>query len=174
VSVSDFNFLLGRWNVRHRRLKQRGQSCKEWEELAGTAETRPLLDGLCNIEEHLIDGQDCSGIALRAYDRESGTWSIYWVSKRDGILQQPVRGAFDGDIGRFEGEDVDSGRPVRVKFLWDRNDPDEPCWQQSFSYDEGRTWELNWIMKFERQPNAATASEAGDHRAEAERLAQPD
>lgn len=173
MSIRDFDFLVGRWNVRHRRLRQRGQGCSDWEELAGTAETRALLDGLCNIEEHVIVGEDCSGIALRTYDKAAGEWSIYWVSQRDGMLQQPVHGSFDGDIGRFEGNDVDGDRTVRVKFLWDKSEAHRPCWQQSFSYDDGRTWELNWIMEFERT-SAFAASEAGDHRLEVERLGEPD
>ena len=172
MSIRDFDFLVGCWNVRHRRLRQRGQDCSDWEELTGTAETRALLDGLCNIEEHLIGGQDCSGIALRTYDKAAGQWSIYWVSQRDGMLQQPVQGSFEGDIGRFEGDDVDGGRKVQVKFLWDRSYADRPCWQQSFSYDDGSTWELNWIMEFEKAP-ASAASDARNHRLEVEGVGEP-
>jgi hypothetical protein len=148
--VDDFDFLFGRWDVRHRRLRERGCGCSDWDELAGTAETRPLLGKLCNIEEHLIEGGRFSGVALRTFVPAISLWSIYWVSIRDGALQPPVVGGFDGALGRFEGDDLDGGRPIRVRFLWDRADADEPRWEQSFPYDAGRTWELNWTMHFMR------------------------
>lgn len=146
--AEDFDFLHGRWSVTHRRLRRRGASCTDWDQVEGTADTRPLLGGLCNIEEHAIPG--ASGVALRSFDRERRVWSIVWISASDGLIQPPVRGGFDGDLGHFEGEDVDDGRPVRVRFLWDRSHSAAPIWSQSFSYDDGATWELNWTMQFRR------------------------
>lgn len=149
TGIRDFDFLFGRWSVQHRRLHQRGCGSADWDEHSGTAETRPLLDGLCNIEEHLIDGSTASGVALRSFDRLTQVWSIYWVSEQDGLLQRPVSGGFNGDLGCFEGEDVDDGRSIQVRFLWDRSGV-SPGWTQSFSYDRGATWELNWMMRFDR------------------------
>ena len=147
----DFDFLHGRWTVHHRRLAERGCGSDEWQEFAGLAETRPLLGGLCNIEEHSIPGQDVAGAALRTFDRGSKLWSIHWVSGRRGILEPPVVGCFDGDIGIFEGDDCDAGRQVKVRFEWRRLMPGSARWEQAFSYDEGRTWEKNWIMEFQRR-----------------------
>ena len=147
--LCDFDFLLGRWNVRHRRLRQRGRGCLDWDELTGTAETRPLLGGLCNVEEHRIDGSAFSGVAFRCFDKSADTWAIYWVSESSGALEPPVIGGFDGEEGIFEGEDNDGGRPVKVRFIWRRGTHGLPNWEQAFSYDEGRTWETNWIMEFQ-------------------------
>jgi hypothetical protein len=151
---NDFDFLFGKWTVRHRRLRQRGEGTELWDEFTGTAETRPLLGGLCNIEEHVIPDALISGAALRTCDTSSGLWSIYWVSARRGILEPPVTGAFEGDLGHFEGSDFDDSRPVRVRFVWDRTNPDAPLWEQFFSYDGGTTWEANWVMRFERARSA--------------------
>ena len=148
--LTDFDFLHGNWAVRHHRLAERGRGCGDWLEFHGFAETLPLLDGLCNIEEHRIDGADFSGAALRAFAPARRQWSIYWVSGRAGVLEPPVVGGFSGAVGWFEGADVDGGRPVRVRFKWDRGDPDSPRWEQSFSYDDGLSWELNWTMDFRR------------------------
>jgi len=147
--IHDFDFLHGDWIVSHRRLRHRGVNCRDWDDIEGSAETRPLLGGLCNIEEHQIPDQDFSGIALRTFDRAKQLWSIYWVSARDGLLQQPVIGRFEEGSGRFEGDDSDGGRPVKVRFLWQRGGG-SPRWEQSFSYDSGQTWELNWVMAFDR------------------------
>ena len=150
TGLHDFDFLHGSWKVTHRRLKERGQGSQDWQHYSGRAETRPLLAGLCNIEEHRIEGQSFSGVALRCFDRAARQWRIYWVSDRDGLLQPPVLGRFQQGTGRFEGEDVDGGRPIRVRFLWHEITPSSARWEQSFSYDEGKTWETNWIMDFER------------------------
>jgi hypothetical protein len=61
-----------------------------------------------------------------------------------------VHGAFRDGVGRFEGEDVDDGRPVAVRFVWDEITPASARWRQAFSYDGGRTWEENWEMAFTR------------------------
>ena len=148
--IHDFDFLHGRWNVRHRRLRQRGCGCSDWDEFTGIAETRPLLGGLCNVEEHRIEGSTASGVALRCFDRSSNRWAIYWVGERDGRLEAPLSGVFGGDEGLFEGEDSDGSRPVKVRFVWRRLTPDSASWEQAFSYDGGRIWEKNWTMNFER------------------------
>lgn len=117
----DFDFLHGNWAVRHHRLAERGRGCGDWLEFPGLAETRPLLDGLCNIEEHRR--------RPAAFAPARRQWSIYWVSGRAGVLEPPVVGGFSGAVGWFEGADVDGGRLVRVRFKWDRGDPDSPRWE---------------------------------------------
>lgn len=149
-SRDDFDFLHGRWKVVHRRLRKRGAGSTNWEEFEGTAVNRPLLGGLANIEEHAIVGKDFGGIALRTYSPSSGLWSIYWVSRRDGVLGPPVVGRFSGDVGLFEGVDEDAGRAVEVRFTWLRIEPTSARWSQFFSYDGGTQWEMNWIMDFSR------------------------
>jgi hypothetical protein len=64
-------------------------------------------------------------------------------------MDPPVVGGFAGDRGEFYGEDVDEGRPVRVRFVWTRLSPDTARWEQAFSYDGG-PWETNWVMEFTR------------------------
>ena len=43
---ADFDFLMGCWNVQHRRLRERLKGSTSWEEFAGTSVARPLLGGL--------------------------------------------------------------------------------------------------------------------------------
>ena len=59
-------------------------------------------------------------------------------------------GAFRDGRGVFEAADTIAGRPALVRFEWLTDDPEQPLWQQSFSYDDGRTWALNWQMFFTR------------------------
>ena len=68
-------------------------------------------------------------------------------SRRPGQARgRPV----DGTRGVFETADTIAGRPTLVRFEWLVDEPDRPRWQQSFSYDDGATWSLNWQMHFTR------------------------
>ncbi len=62
----------------------------------------------------------------------------------------PVEGSFSSPIGLFRGHDQENGIPVLVEFRWDKTNPETPTWQQSFSADNGKTWEVNWYMYFSR------------------------
>ena len=46
----DFDFLLGTWRRRDRRLRRGLSGSSEWQELEGTSVIRPLWDGEGNIE----------------------------------------------------------------------------------------------------------------------------
>lgn len=78
-------------------------------------------------------------------------WRIWWASKNgDGLLDEPVVGRFDGGVGTFECDDVWEGTPIRVRYVWSEVDSPSPRWEQSFSTDGGRTWEVNWTASFSR------------------------
>ncbi|HYD04964.1 MAG TPA: DUF1579 domain-containing protein [Reyranella sp.] len=146
-----FDFLFGRWTVRHRQLKQRHVGGDDWRTYEGTASCEPRLGGLANVEEHHFIGRGGDrGLALRLFEPATGEWSIWWASDRDGVLQPPVRGRFSGAGCVLEGDDVDEGRPIRARYVWSDTDTEEPRWEQAFSVDGGRTWETNWVMLFRR------------------------
>ena len=48
---TDFDFLIGSWNIQHRRLKERLKGCTEWEEFKGTCKVRHILGGIGNLDE---------------------------------------------------------------------------------------------------------------------------
>jgi hypothetical protein len=41
--------------------------------------------------------------------------------------------------------------PVLVRFLWLPGT--SPRWEQAMSADGGETWEVNWLMRFEKAPS---------------------
>ena len=90
-------------------------------------------------------------MTVRYFRLADQQWTIRWISARTGDLDPGVVGGFQGDRGEFYGEDLDDGRPVKVRFIWSRLGPDAARWEQSFSYDDG-PWELNWVMEFTRAP----------------------
>lgn len=148
--IHDFDFLFGRWDVAHTRLRQRGVGCQDWDVTHGTAFTEPRMGGISNIEQHDCPEGGWRGVALRTVDVKTGEWSIYWISDRDGRLSPPVNGRFHESGCRLEGPDTDAGRPIIARYEWSRVDTDTPRWVQHFSYDDGATWERNWVMDFRR------------------------
>lgn len=152
----DFDFLHGLWRVRNRRLRERLAGCDDWDEFEARVETRPVLGGMGN-REHFDSDWDGGyhGMALRLYDRDADQWRIWWASDRSPLLEAPVVGGFEGDIGDFRARFEHEGRSVLCRYRWTRIDADHAQWDQAYSLDEGGTWEANWIMQFLREGTAA-------------------
>lgn len=148
-----FDFLVGRWTVAHRRLKRRLVGDTRWEEFGGMCESRPIVGGLGNIDDNVLElpAGTYRAATLRVFDPAARRWSIWWVDGRAPRLGPPVHGRFGGGIGTFHGEDVlEDGRPVLVRFTWSGITARSARWDQAFSADGGATWEDNWTMRFGR------------------------
>jgi hypothetical protein len=145
----DFDFLMGRWNVRHRRLRTLLSGADDWYEFPGTSVAHKILGGLGNVDDNDFPTQGFKGMTLRLFDPAQHQWAIYWANSRTGILFPPVFGRFANGEGRFRGADECNGRPIDVTYLWSRITPSSCHWEQAFSHD-GAAWETNWIMEFQR------------------------
>jgi hypothetical protein len=53
-NVDDFDFLVGRWKVRHRRLIGRLVGSTTWEEFDGECTMRKLLGGQANVDDNVL------------------------------------------------------------------------------------------------------------------------
>ena len=150
--MHDFDFLFGAWTIRNRRLKERLKGSTDWEEFQADYECRPILHGLGNIDQFRTNwnGRDFEGLSLRIFNPESQKWSIYWVDNFNPVLQEPLVGAFKGDIGEFYCEDTFDGKSILARFIWTKIDEVNARWEQAFSHDHGESWETNWIMEFRR------------------------
>jgi len=150
----DFDFLIGSWKIRHRRLKERLKGCIEWEEFEGTSEVRSIRDGLGNMDELTMNRASgrVQAVTVRLYNPATREWSIYWVaSSSPGRLDVPMIGKFDGSRGKFFSQEVFEGRHIFNRFVWTVNSPNACRWEQAFSADGGKTSETNWTMEFIRQ-----------------------
>ena len=151
-SSTDFDFLRGRFAMRHRKLKSRLTNCDEWTEFESVTEGYPVLNGLGNIDrlQTEFDGKPFEGLTLRLFNPATRLWSLYWVDSNAAVLDEPMVGSFDGPIGSFYASDQHDGKPVICQFCWDKTDPSKPSWSQALSPDGGETWEWNWYMDFSR------------------------
>jgi hypothetical protein len=128
-SKHDFDFLVGGWKIRNRKLKEPLSGRDEWDE---------------------FDGKPFEGFTLRLFDPQTRLWTIYWADSNGVKLDAGKVGSFDGDIGEFFARDVFAGKNIIVKFHWDKRNPEAPVWSAAFSDDEGQTWEWNWHAYFSR------------------------
>ncbi len=150
---ADFDFIIGDWDVRHRRLNSRLSGCTEWTEFQGTSSTRKILGGFGNVEDNLLrfPQEQVRAAAFRSFDPKSQSWSIWWLDGRaPHNLDVPVVGTFANQVGLFYANDTLDGRPIKVRFTWYANLGGNPQWEQAFSGDGGSTWETNWTMEFLR------------------------
>jgi hypothetical protein len=65
-------------------------------------------------------------------------------------------GHFNADgVGEFYDQELWNGRAIYVRFIWSRITANSAHFEQSFSEDGGRTWEVNWITDQTRVPDNA-------------------
>jgi hypothetical protein len=152
-SENDFDFFVGNWKVRNRKLSERLADCVDWMEFEAASECRKLLGGFANTDSFYtnFNGKPFEGMTLRLFDPKTKLWSIYWADSNVVVLDVGQIGSFDGDVGEFFARDIYNEKQIIVKFHWDKSNPNNPIWSQAFSIDEGKTWEWNWYMYFTKE-----------------------
>jgi hypothetical protein len=164
-SQSDFDFFPGSWNIINRKLKTRLNNCTEWENFNARQDVNLILNGIGNSDRYYanLNGTNFEGMTLRLFNPKTKLWSIYWADSNEGKLDLPVTGSFENNIGKFYAKDAYKGKKVIVMFKWDKTDPAKPVWSQAFSADNGKTWEWNWYMNFEKISSGAKDPELSEN-----------
>jgi hypothetical protein len=149
---TDFDFLLGTWQVHNRRLRERLVDCQEWEEFLGVAQVRTVLGGLGNVDEITFTRATgpMQGLSLRLFNPQTREWSIYWSDDQTGVLFPPMIGRFVNGVGEFYAQEVHQQQTVLSRFIWSDITGNTAHWAQALSADGGRTWETNWTMALTR------------------------
>ena len=151
----DFDFIVGKWKMHHRRLRNPLTGSSTWVEFEGTSVGRLLWDGRVSEDENVFHDPagKIEGMTVRFYNEKSGQWSIYWASNTlGGLALPPTVGSFDrkNGTGTFYDHEIWNGKAILVRYLWHDIQADSCRWEQAFSEDGGRTWETNWIQYIER------------------------
>ena len=84
-------------------------------------------------------------LSLRLYNPQSRQWSLNFSNSRTGTLSPPSIGEFKNGRGEFFAQETLDGRAILVRFVISDITPDSFRFEQAFSDDGGKTWELNWI-----------------------------
>jgi len=118
-----------------------------WLEYEGTTVVRNVLDGRANLVELKVDGPagKLEGLSLRLYNPQARQWSLNFANVSSGALTTPSIGAFKDGRGEFYNQDTYNGRAILVRFVITKVTNDQYRFEQSFSDDWGKTWEVNWI-----------------------------
>jgi len=164
----DFDFEIGAWKVHLKKLQHPLTGSTTWIEFDGTIVARPVWDGRANFDEFAADSPSghIEGLTLRLYNPQAHQWGLYWANPKDGIFSGPPQvGEFKNGIGEFYCQDTYYGRMILIRYLWSAITPNSAHFEQSFSTDGGKTWEVNWITDQTRtneQPAKASAPPQSD------------
>ena len=143
----DFDFAIGVWRTHLSRLLNPLTGSKTWVEFEGTTVVRKVWDGRANLAE--LDAKGPSGriqaLSLRLYNPQSRQWSLNAANIRTGTLSVPTIGEFRNGRGEFYDHEEFNGRAILVRNVWSDITPDSCRFEQAFSDDGGKTWEVNWI-----------------------------
>lgn len=83
---------------------------------------------------------------------ESRQWSLHFSNSASGTMNPPTIGEFKGDRGEFyPGDDQRSRRARAIRD--DERQAHRVRFEQAFSTDGGKTWEVNWLATDTRVPD---------------------
>src|SRR5213083_1559175 len=139
-------------------LKITASATSSPSEFDSASEDNNIVGGVANMDIYSStefpgqEGKLFQGITLRLFNLKTRLWSLYWVASNTGVLDPPVVGSFENNVGHFFCKDTFKGKPIIVMFRWDARNKDRPVWSQAFSSDDGKTWEWNWYNVSERIP----------------------
>lgn len=143
----DFDFEIGTWKTKLKRLKAPLSGSTTWVEYEGTSIVKELCNGKANIVELDVQGPGdrIEGVSLRLYNPETMQWSLNFANMRDGNLAIPAVGSFKSGRGEFFNEDTYNGKKILIRFVISQITANSCHFEQAFSTDNGKTWEVNWI-----------------------------
>jgi len=150
----DFDFSIGRWRTRIARRLQPLSGSDEWAEYNGTSIVRPIWNRRASLGETEAEGPagHLQALSLRLYNPQSHQWSLNFSNSSLGTMSTPTIGEFKNGRGEFfDQEDLD-GRSIYVRFVISDISAHSVRFEQSYSADGGKSWELNWVATDTRAP----------------------
>ena len=143
----DFDFEIGTWKTHLRRLLHPLTGSTQWVECEGTTVVRKVWNGRANLIELEADcpSGHFEGLNLRLYNPQSHQWNLNFANGSSGTLGQASIGEFRNGRGEFYDQETLNGRAILVRFVISDVTAHSCRFEQAFSDDGGKTWEVNWI-----------------------------
>jgi hypothetical protein len=159
----DFDFEIGTWKIHLKRLMHPLTGSTTWVEFDGTVAAHKVWDGRANFDEFQADSPSghIEGLTLRLYNPQSHQWNLYWANSKSGLFSGPPQvGEFKNGVGEFYCQDTFNGRTILIRYVWSAITQNSAHFEQSFSDDGGKTWEVNWITDQTRIADTAAKTSA--------------
>ena len=158
----DFDFEIGTWKTHVSRLLHPLTGSQTWANYEGTTVVREVWNGKANLAELEVDGAQghLELLSLRLYNPASHQWSLNVTSSRAGALSVPTMGEFEQRRGEFYDQETFDDRAILVRFVITVITANTCHFEQSFSRDGGKTWEVNWIADDTRIGTTTKAQES--------------
>ena len=152
----DFDFEVGAWKTHLSRRLNPLTGSNTWVEYEGTSVVRKIWNGGANLVELDVEGPAgrIEGLSLRLYNPQSRQWSLNFANRKGGVLSPPTVGEFKEGRGEFFAQETLDGRAILVRFVISDITPSSCHFEQAFSEDGGKTWEVNWIANDTRVKDA--------------------
>jgi hypothetical protein len=149
VGQHDFDFEFGRWKTHLKVLAHPLTGSTEWVELTGTSVVHSIWNGRANMVELEVDGPPghVEGLSLRLHNPQSHQWSLNFANSKTGMIGVPTIGEFQNGRGEFYDMEPINGKTVLVRNVWSDMTAGSCHFEQAFSVDGGKTWEVNWIAE---------------------------
>jgi len=143
----DFDFNLGVWKTHIVRQAHPLSNSNETIKIDGVVHVRPVWNGRAQVEEIEADGPHghWEGLTLFTYNPVAHQWVQTFLNSQSGRFGgDSLMGAFhDGRAELFATDTVD-GRAVLVRGTWSGITPTAHRYEEAYSTDGGKTWEVEF------------------------------
>jgi len=148
----DFDFNIGTWHTHIKTLQHPLSGSQAWTQMDGTVTVRKIWGAKASLEEIEANGPNghFEGATLFLYNPASRQWSQTFVNSSTGVLEPAAIGEFKDGRGELINQDTYQGRTILVRTVWSDITPDSHRFEQSFSDDNGKTWEPNFVAHLTR------------------------
>lgn len=146
----DFDWEIGKWKTELRRLKRPLTGSTEWLEYSGTTLVSPIWGGQANLVELDVAGPagKIRALSLRLYNPNARQWTLNFANSMVGEMSlPPATGQFKNGRGEFLSHEKIGNRMVLVRFIISEVTQTSAKFEQAYSDDGGKTWEVNWIAR---------------------------
>jgi hypothetical protein len=138
----DFDSLAGTWKGHTKYRAHPFAGSDTWNEFDGTESFQKLWDGAMLELSRVASSNGPVGMMLYTYNPQSHQWYVYFASTKDGKVGLPNVGEFRNGQGEFIVQDTLNGKSQLNRYVWSQIASNSPHFEESWSSDGGRTWEL--------------------------------
>jgi hypothetical protein len=146
----DFDPFIGTWKAHTKYRAHPFGGSDPWTEFDGTEIFQKIWDGAVLELSGVAGANEPVGLMLYTYNPQSHQWSVYFASRKDGKVGLPNVGEFSNERGEFIVQDMLNGKSMLNRYVWSQIASSSPHFEESWSSDGGRTWELARIVDLAR------------------------